>query len=412
MSYMKKERLSLEQAASALGKCPRQVRRFVASGQLPATGGGRGVALVFDRADVLAFKARVAYAPRRAWKGRVDAEGLARIAHALKLDPGGNSYMARGLLALWQVNRSRASAIVNSLPPVEKVPPSTIAWAQGVAEKLSPAEIDFVAAMFVRLGNPDCSLDFSERAALGRAADLVEAARPHLFRSEADFQQSPEAWEAVEGSIRASLADYDWATQKAVLEMRREQFFHPARRQIAWQLYSEHHPLIPTVGRFHEAVLTGDVEETRRLVHTSRNDRADGVLAPYPEADEVSYSLTALACKCRNLRRASGRAPTCRQVSRLLGIHHQQGTRLAENIMRKLGPAGFSALWFERLGLDDVEIARSRLWKRALRDTVPRPAAARPQVRRADTIDEETDDVTEIAAMMAENANFMRGFFG
>lgn len=230
---MKKERLSLEQAAAALGKCPRQVRRFVASGQLPATGGGRGVALVFDRADVRAFKARVAYAPRRAWKGRVDAEGLARIAHALKLDPAGNSYMARGLLALWQVKRSRASAIVNSMPPVEKVPPSTIAWAQGVAEKLSPAETDFVAAMFIRRGN-----------------------------------------------------------------------------------------------------------------------------------------------KSRNLRRAYGRAPTCRQVSRLLGIHHQQGTRLAESIMRKLGQAGFSELWFERLGLDDVEIARSRFWKRALRDTVQRPAAS------------------------------------
>jgi len=194
--------------------------------------------------------------------------------------------------------------------------------------------------------------------------------------------------------------------------MRREQFFDPARRQIAWELYSEHHPLISTVTRLHDAARSGDVEETRRLVHTSRNDRADGVLAAYPEADEVSYSLTGLARKSRNLRRASGRAPTCRQVSRLLGIHHQQGTRLAESIMRKLGPAGFSALWFERLGLDDVEIARSRLWKRALRDTVPRPAAARPQVRRADTIDEEADDVTEIAAMMTENANFMRGFFG
>ena len=412
MSYMKKERLSLEQAAAALGKCPRQVRRFVASGQLPATGGGRGVALVFDRADVLAFKARVAYAPRRAWKGRVDAEGLARIAHALKLDPAGTSYMARGLLALWQVKRALASAIINSMPPVEKVPPSTLAWAQGVAEKLSPAEIDFVAAMFIRRGNPDCSLDFSERAALGRAADLIKAARPHLFRSETDFQQSPEEWGAVEGSIRASLADYDWPTQKAALEMRREQFFDPARRQIAWELYSEHRPLISTVTRFHDAVRKGDVEETRRLVHTSRADRADGVLAPYPEADEVGYSLTGLARKCRNLRRASGRAPTCRQVSRLLGIHHQQGTRLAESIMRQLGPAGFSALWFERLGLDDVEIARSRLWRRALRDTVPRPAAARPQVRRADTIDEEADDVTEIAAMMNENANFMRGFFG
>ena len=412
MSYMKKDRLSLEQAASVLGKCPRQVLRFVSSGVLPATRGGRGVALVFHRAHVQAFKARIAYAPRRAWQGRVDAEGLARIAHALKLDPAGNSYMARGLLALWQVKRSRASAIVNSLPPLEKTPQSTIAWAQGVAEKLSPAETDFVAAMFIRRGNPDFYADFSECAALGRAADLVKAARPHIFRSEADFQQSPEAWEAIEGSIRASLADYDWATQQAALEMRREQFFDPARRQVAWQLYSEHHPLISTVGRFHEAVLTGDVEETRRLVHTSRNDRADGVLAPYPEADEVSYSLTGLARKYRNLRRASGRAPTCRQVSRLLGIHHQQGTRLAESVMRKLGPAGFTALWFEHLGLDEVEIARSRLWKRALRDTVPRPAAARPQVRRADTIDEEADDAAEIAAMMNENANFTRGFFG
>ena len=72
---MKTDRIDLQQAAHVLEKSQRQVMRDVKAGKLKATGGGHGVDLAFNKADVEAFRRHAAIA---------DADLLARIAYAFK----------------------------------------------------------------------------------------------------------------------------------------------------------------------------------------------------------------------------------------------------------------------------------------------------------------------------------------
>ena len=65
------ERLSLNEAAGLLERSPRQLRRDVQAGRLPAQGGGRGKALWFKASDLKDFQ------------GCFDADLLARAVYGL-----------------------------------------------------------------------------------------------------------------------------------------------------------------------------------------------------------------------------------------------------------------------------------------------------------------------------------------
>jgi len=375
---MSADQIDLKQAAATLGKSSRQVRRYVADGKLKASGGGHGVPYSFDTADVAAFCGKVAYRPRRTWKGRVDVNTLARIVHAValrRIGQGKHYLLYGGFRALWNVSPKTAEGIIrNGLPPLAHVPPETMSWAKEAAGMLTAQETDYLTAMFIVRDSPGTVLTENEGRALGGAFDILKQKRPHLFRNETTLQQSPEEWAAIEESVRASLADYSAPVRNAALEMKREQFFDPSRREIAWRLYGDHNPRIRVVKDLAGAVHRGDVEEVWRLVYASEDDQAAGFLAPYPEADRLRKSLVGLVDKIRLLHRHRNRAPTSRQVAQVLGLHHQQGTRLAESIMHKLSIDRIVDLWCNRLGLDEVELRSSRLWQRVMKTVAQRSA--------------------------------------
>jgi hypothetical protein len=248
-----------------------------------------------------------------------------------------------------------------------------------------------MAAMFIARETPGTALEATERRALGVAFDLIQTTRPHLFRDETTFMQSPSEWAAIEDSVRASAAHHPHSLRTVWIEGKRDMFFDPSRRDMAWQLYSDHHPQVQVVANLAGAVHRGDVDEVRRLVFTPETDREAGLSAAYPELEQVKETLSLLAGKLRLLHRHRNRAPTSRHVAQVLGLHHQQGTRLAISIMDKLGVAGFTDLWCRRLGLDEGELLRSRLWKRAMEGIASRPLRKRQQV--AEDREEDTESV-------------------
>lgn len=326
-----------------LGKSPRQVRRYVETGQLRASGGGHGVPYSFDAADVAALSA--GYRPRQAWKGRVDADTLARIAHAVALrrvGQGRHYLLGGGFRALWHVAPKTAAGMIrNGLPPLAQVPPETLTWAEGVADTLTAQEVDYIAGMLIVRDAPGMRLEQAEAAALGGALALVERARPHCFRDESTLQQSPEEWAAIEGSVRASVAQYGHAAREAWIDSKRESFLS-GPRSLAWSIYGAHNPRVPIVEALAGAVHLGEVEEVRRLVFASEEDQADGRRAPYPEVGQdietgVRASLTAVTNKVRLWRRHADRNPNNGQVADVLGIYRAQGDRLVRSIKAKLG---------------------------------------------------------------------------
>ena len=144
---LNEERVSLKDAARTLGKCSRQVRRYVESGQLRASGGGHGVHCLFARRDLDAFMRRsprreprpagrrgpcigTNYQQRQAWHGRFDGDTLARIAHAAALrqdNPGKYlHYVNAGFLALWSLPQNTVKGLLRGcLPRLDSVPDET-----------------------------------------------------------------------------------------------------------------------------------------------------------------------------------------------------------------------------------------------------------------------------------------------
>lgn len=358
----------MKQAADVLGKGQRQVRRYADSGALRSSGGGRGVAYSFRKADVLRFRAGGStYAPRKAWRGVVDANTLGRIAHAASMKRiEGAGHMLTGFRGLWKLpEKTIAGLMRNCLPALGRVPADTLAWAQRTADTLSPAEADYVAAMFAVREYPAVKLEQAEAAALGGALDILKCARPHLFRDETTLQQSAEEWAAIEEGVRAGLAKAKYSTdvRKDAIELKKYAFLDPASRSLAWQLYGNHHPLRHVTEALAGAVHLGDVEEVRQLIM----EAPDGTAALYPEADALRASLTALADKFRLLKRQAGRPPSGGQVAEVLGIHHEQGARIVRRIVAKLGQPGVVEI-FRRLACD-----APRAWKARRGRSTSRP---------------------------------------
>lgn len=353
--------VSLSSAALLLGKCPRQIRRYVEAGQLRASGGGHGVPFQFAKRDLDAFTRRMGgktYQRRKAWRGLVDGDTLARIAHASVLrqtDPEKFRHYLEGFTELWTLpEKTVAGLFRNMLPPLASVPESTRQWAARLASSLSPVELDYVAAMFAVRLTPGARLESAETGALGAATDLVKRARPHLFYDEKTFRQSPEAWEAIEDFVRAECRrEYPGAFSSEVFSIRRDQFFGMDRTR-AWQIYSDNHPLMPFLGHLFIAVHSGNVDAVRQLIMPDKKHKP-----LFPEIDELRASLTALTKKIRILRERADRNPSGNRVGQVLGLTYRaQGCRVARRVRDKLSRDDVLSLFADYLRCD-----APRVWK-------------------------------------------------
>ncbi len=361
---LKIETVSLEKTARMLGKSARQVRRYVATKQLRASGGGHGIPYEFAKRDLIAFRRRLAAGPFRShdrWQGRIDGDTLARIAHAsvLRQDNPGEfrHYVNAGFLDLWNIKVDRLPGIFrNCLPALATVPDSTRRWAARLADILNPLEMDFLAAMFIVRLNPSAGLTEYEAGALQSALDLMKRARPHLFYNAKTFRQSPEAWAGIADSVETECrAKYGGKFSGEAFAHYRERFFGPDRDQ-AWSVYAAHHPITQSVNRLIYAVHAGDVEYLRALIIPSMKHPP-----AFPEADEVRASLTALAKKIRALRERADRNPSANRVGQVLGLHYRvQGCRVARSIRDKLDRGDVIALCADYLQCDAPRVWKSR----------------------------------------------------
>lgn len=359
---MNAEKVSLADAARKLGKGPRQVRRYVESGQLRASGGGHGIPYQFAQRDLEAFTRRMkgkAYRPRQAWLGRVDSETLARIAHASALrqdNPGDfHHYVNAGFLSLWTLPQKTVQGLFrNCLPALDSVPDATSQWAARLASRLSPVELDYVAAMFVVRLNPTARFELAEARALQVATDLVKRSQPHLFYDESTFEQSPEAWAAIADIVQTECrASYAAKFAGEVFASKRELFFG-RERALAWQIYAAHHPVEWVVRRLTLSVHTGDVEWLRSLIVPNQKRPP-----AYPEADALRASLTAAAKRMRQLRKRADRNPSGNRVGQVLGLENRaHGCRVARGIRAKLSRNDTLSLFVDYLRCD-----APRVWK-------------------------------------------------
>ena len=390
-------KVNLTAATRILGKGPRQVRRYVETGQLRASGGGHGVPYEFAKRDLSAFMQRMkgkTYQRRQTWRGLVDGDTLARIAHAAALrqdNPGKYLYYVNaGFVALWSLSQTTVKGLLRGcLPPLDSVPDETRRWAARLASGLSPVELDYVAAMFIVRLNPATRFEGAEAGALGVAMDVVKRTRPYLFYNEKTFQQSPEAWAAVADSVLEKYREL--APARIALDMaahKREVFFGPDLSR-AWEIYAAHHPLQSAPGRLIEAAHRGDVPLLLRLVKGS----ADGKRPPaYPEAYAVLRSLIGATKKLGRMRERSDRTPSGNRVGQVLGLKYRaQGTRILKRIFEKVPFADAQELIYIRLRCD-----KPRVWKL---NEPQRPKAQRVIVFRCDicgaVVNENMDECPE-----------------
>lgn len=365
-------KVSLADAALKLGKGPRQVRRYVESGQLRASGGGHGIPYQFAQRDIEAFTRRMkskTYQRRQTWRGRVDGDTLARIAHAsaLRQDNPGEylHYVNGGFLSLWTLPQKTVQGLFrNCLPPLDSVPDSTRLWASRLAARLSPVELDYVGSMFIVRLNPATGFEKTEAGALGAAMEIVKQTRPYLFYNEKTFQQSPEAWAGIADSVQTECrASYAAEFAGEMYGFKRSVFFGQDRAS-AWQVYAAHHPVEWVVRRLTLSVHAGDVEWLRSLIVP--NEKRPPA---YPEADKLRDSLTAATKRMRQLRKRQDRNPSGNRVGQVLGLKYRaQGCRVARRVRDKLSRDDILSLFVDHLRCD-----APRVWKS--RPTRTRPAA-------------------------------------
>lgn len=161
------ERLSLNEAAELLERSPRQLRRDVRAGRLPAQGGGRGKALWFKASDLKDF--RVCF----------DAELLARAVYGLhRLRKGENPadvfprHESQTLWHWWRKGSPAFKFARDRFPPLASVPDAIRRKVRRICAKLSPREIDYLAGMVVCVAHP--WRDYSSEEL--RAFDVAQAA--------------------------------------------------------------------------------------------------------------------------------------------------------------------------------------------------------------------------------------------
>jgi len=248
----------------------------------------------FDTGDVEALSSQRA--------GLAEAETLARIVHALRVkrqNPACRWFPRHESTMLWKwraegnVN-AVALAVRNVFPPLADVPPAVLTWARRTCGGLTPAEMDYLAAMFVCVAHPWRKCDVGERWAFSHALDVSL----HHPREE-------------ERSLVSSYEAGDWDGLRSLIE---------------------------------------DGED-------SRGQRRQAVFAGVRINDKAPASLLSAARKQAKDRRAQGQGkPSSAKVAVLLGIHRYQATRLwagedgRKGIAQKLGPRQWDL--FNLLGME------------------------------------------------------------
>lgn len=124
-----------------LGKSPRQIMRDVASGKLPAAGGGRGVPYSFDVAALRAVAGNAA-----------GIELLARARHGWS----SGAMSSAVLFYFQQPEDSPLGSIMlqEGLPPLSAVSVEVRTWAHRTGGRLTLKETRFLAAVFVASYSP------------------------------------------------------------------------------------------------------------------------------------------------------------------------------------------------------------------------------------------------------------------
>ncbi|HMP71771.1 MAG TPA: helix-turn-helix domain-containing protein [Kiritimatiellia bacterium] len=303
---MKTRELTLEQTAKRLGKSPRQIRRYIESGKIPASGGGHGVPYLFDRAAVAAFKRALSdktqFRQRKEWSGVIDAETLGRIIHGVGLKQSNPAlswvpWFESSMLWKWSQTGNQTSvevALRHCFPPPESIPADVALWVQFIAPRLSPLEMDYIAAMFIAVANPSRTYSTYERDIYGQALAAI------ADRNEADLM------------------------------------------------------------RFVRAYESGDVEALRRWCFGYKASTGKDIPPDFPEVYPIAQDiLLSSAHKFGKDQRDKGRGnPSGNMIAKLLGIHRFQGARIIERLRGKLGRHDVGAL-FVFMGVGYVP----RAWK-------------------------------------------------
>lgn len=432
---MNSGQLSLIEAARVLGKSPRQVMRYRKEKKLQARGGGR--ALRFDQAEVEALRRRMEEAlryqvearrlrdgnPKRYGVNRcefrrrrpasaiVNEDLLARIAFAFILkrgvrrgleDPSMDTAVERAnieqmllkclnvrFLVLWKLHKSNRQDAVdelvgNGLPGPEDVPPDVQNWAQSIGQMLTPAEMEYVAALFIVTEHP-VDLHNLRPAALRQLLRLIKAARPQMFVTAQTFGQTPQEWSWIEDSVRNDLDVRQMAKEAAghveasgvqiatggrqrLQALFGQVFFEDARlehldqtkKEAAYLRYRKNHPGIALVSTLIPSFLDAQGDRLRELT-------AEGVLweedkrpVKFLEAGELLESLVEEAKEFKRYRDSQGKGkPSGAKIAAVLGIHRFQATRLwrgekgRKGIAEKIGENGMLNL-AQMLGFDSM----------------------------------------------------------
>lgn len=143
--------IDLKETARMLGKCPRQVMRYVEAGMLKASGGGRRrQPYAFVKADVEAFN--------RLWSGVSDVDLLARIVHAFVMkrkNPVAYSHwLNQGFLMLWRWHKTGRKDLIQDciqkgLPPLSDVTRKVKSQADFLESQLNASAMNYLTVLFL-----------------------------------------------------------------------------------------------------------------------------------------------------------------------------------------------------------------------------------------------------------------------
>jgi hypothetical protein len=359
---MKEDRIGLTEAARIAGKSPRQIMRDVKAGKLPARGGGRGVPLTFDRADVERLRGGSARAEMLArivtgyqrnfwqdWRNEKVFDG--RGGYRIRQAEGGKCNLAdllrpedAGTVAFWrahcqrrgirvptdhlrQTARDGAAAYAAIFPRVQDVPADVLSWARSVAQRLQPSGVDFLAALFVLADGP---------ARDGRARQLEDWPKhyPALAKavmlasggaqSAADFPEGYEAFlQAVFGGDEDSIGNYALPRYDG----------RGVRHEAA---FPDVAPVLRSV--IDEAKRRKGFKPALDAAFDPGKDRQDSDEDGQPRRKTAVLWLLAFRLPFLRAQLSAGR------IAALAGLHRVHGYRLAKHVAVKIGAKGVMQL--------------------------------------------------------------------
>lgn len=330
--------IDLNETARMLEKSPRQVIRDVKASKLKATGGGRGVPLVFVKADVEAFKRR------RSWFA--DADLLARVAYgyvrpAKTWDDGYRIVFAE----LWKWRKDSRQDLIetitrNAFPPLSDVPPEVKTWAQRLASCLRPTALDFIIAMFAARMNPrKANQQNAVVAVLQRMWKEYSDLPDKIAKKEKELQKKQE-------EILPTKKDTEFISRFGLKDAENVEYLDLSR-SINHELYERREEGTRKISAFMAAVHRGDDEYVNRIAEE------------YGVGPEAVYETLRSFKHARTYSWHGSVRPG--SVAAVLGIHRNQAMRLWKEIKSKVGLKGIEQLAKKLLLHKDKKLPKS--WK-------------------------------------------------